>query len=59
MRADCLKNEDIAIKEHSAWRTKNRFQNPALAIAKSLAVIVKKNKDSINLNLRHEDNCIY
>lgn len=44
MRADCLKNEDIAIKEHSAWRTKNRFQNPALAIAKSLYASLKNDR---------------
>ena len=28
-----LKNEDITTKQHLVWRTKIRFQNPALAIA--------------------------
>jgi hypothetical protein len=32
-----LKNEDITTKQHSIWRTKIRFQNLALAIARAVA----------------------
>lgn len=35
--AGCIeKIEDIATKQHSVWRTKIQFQNPALAIARAV-----------------------